>query len=42
MIPIVGSTDPEQIRKLTSAVDVELTREEWYHLVTAARGAEMP
>jgi len=42
MIPIVGSTDPDQIRKLASAVDVELTREEWYHLVTAARGAVMP
>ena len=42
MIPIVGSTDPEQVLKLASAVEVELARQEWYHLVTAVRGAEMP
>jgi predicted oxidoreductase len=41
MIPIVGSTDPAQILKLASAVEVELTRQEWYHLVTAAFDAEM-
>jgi predicted oxidoreductase len=35
-------TQPEQIKQLAAAADLELTREEWYHLVTAARGAEMP
>jgi predicted oxidoreductase len=40
MIPIVGSTDPAQILKLASAVEVELTRQEWGHLVTAAFDAE--
>jgi predicted oxidoreductase len=42
IVPIVGSTKPERIKALAAAADLELTREEWYHLVTAARGAEMP
>jgi predicted oxidoreductase len=42
IVPIIGTTQPEQIKQLAAAVDLELTREEWYHLVTAARGAEMP
>ena len=42
IVPIVGSTRPERIKQLATAADLELTREEWYHLVTAARGAEMP
>jgi predicted oxidoreductase len=41
MIPVVGSTDPAQILKLASAVEMELTRQEWYHLVTVAFGTEM-
>jgi len=42
IVPIIGTTQPEQIKQLAAAADLELTREEWYHLVTAARGAEMP
>ncbi|MEI7651007.1 MAG: aldo/keto reductase [Verrucomicrobiota bacterium] len=42
LIPIVGSTNPARIRQHAAADQLELTREEWYHLVTAARGAEMP
>ena len=42
IVPIIGTTRPEQIKQLAAAADLELTREEWYHLVTAARGAEMP
>jgi hypothetical protein len=42
MIPIVGSTNPARIKQIAQADQVELTREEWYHLVTVARGAEMP
>ena len=41
IVPIIGTTQPEQIKQLAAAADLELTREEWYHLVTAARGAEM-
>jgi predicted oxidoreductase len=42
IVPIVGSTDPKKIRELTSAVDLELTREEWYRLLEAALGSRLP
>lgn len=42
IIPIVGTTDPERIRELTQAVDVDLTREEWYRLLEAALGQRLP
>ena len=42
IIPIVGSINPERIREATQAVDVELTREEWYRLLNAARGEPLP
>lgn len=41
MIPIVGSTDPQRIRDATRATELELTREEWYRLLLAARGAPL-
>ncbi|MEY2466013.1 MAG: hypothetical protein QOD03_534 [Verrucomicrobiota bacterium] len=42
IMPIVGSTKPERIREATQAADIELTREEWYRLFTAARGEPLP
>lgn len=42
IIPIIGSTNPERIAVAAKADDVELSREEWYRLFTAARGAPMP
>jgi predicted oxidoreductase len=42
IVPIIGSTRPERIKLLAAAAGLELTREEWYQLVIAARGAEMP
>jgi predicted oxidoreductase len=42
IIPIVGSMDLGRIRDLTRADDHELTREEWYRLLVAARGEPMP
>jgi predicted oxidoreductase len=42
MIPIVGSTKPERIREAAKADEVELTREEWYRLLIAARGQGLP
>lgn len=41
-IPIVGSTDPQRIREAVRATELELTREEWYRLLLAARGAPLP
>lgn len=42
IVPIIGSTDPERIRAAVAATEVELTREEWYHLLTVARGEPLP
>jgi predicted oxidoreductase len=42
IVPIVGSTDPGRIAELTQAVDLELSRDEWYRLLEAARGQRLP
>lgn len=42
IIPIVGTTSPERIRRMAEAIDMDLTREEWYHLLTAARPEPLP
>ena len=42
IIPIVGSINPERIREAVKAVELGLSREEWYRLLIAARGEPMP
>jgi predicted oxidoreductase len=42
IIPIIGTTNPERIRAAAAAVEIELTREEWYRLLVAARGEPLP
>jgi predicted oxidoreductase len=42
IIPIVGSNNPGRIREAAKATELELTREEWYRLFTAARGEPLP
>ncbi len=42
ILPIIGTTNPERIREATKAANLELTREEWYHLLVAARGEPLP
>jgi predicted oxidoreductase len=42
IIPIVGSTNAEHIREAARAADLELSREEWYRLLLAARGQPLP
>ena len=42
IVPIVGSTNRERIRDAAKAAQVELTREEWYDLLRAARGEGLP
>jgi predicted oxidoreductase len=39
--PIIGTTKPERIRHTPEALEVTLTREEWYTLYTTARGEPM-
>ncbi|MFO1476891.1 MAG: aldo/keto reductase [Verrucomicrobiota bacterium] len=42
IIPIVGSNQPDRIREAAQAAEIELTRDEWYHLLNAARGEPLP
>lgn len=42
ILPIIGTTNPERIREATRAPELELTREEWYRLLIAARGGPLP
>ncbi|MFP4511211.1 MAG: aldo/keto reductase family oxidoreductase, partial [Spirochaetaceae bacterium] len=42
VLPVVGTTDPGRIAAAAEADTVELSREEWYLLVEAARGMSMP
>jgi predicted oxidoreductase len=42
IIPIVGSTNPANIRQATKADALELSRDEWYRLLEAARGERLP
>ena len=41
-IPIVGSTNPENIQEAVGADEVELEREDWYNLLVAARAKALP
>jgi predicted oxidoreductase len=42
MMPIIGSVNPDRIREAARADAIELTRGEWYALLTAARGTPLP
>ena len=42
IIPIVGSTNPDNIRDATHSLDFELDREDWYRGLVAARGRSLP
>jgi len=42
IIPIVGSTSPANIRAAAQADALDLSREEWYHLLHVARGKPLP
>jgi predicted oxidoreductase len=41
IVPIVGSTRPERIQAAATAVNLQLSREEWYALVTGALGTPL-
>jgi predicted oxidoreductase len=42
IIPIVGSTNPERIKKSVEATEVMMGREDWYRLFVAAQGHGLP
>ncbi len=39
--PIIGSMNPERIKDICGAAEIELSREEWYRLYVAGRGENM-
>jgi predicted oxidoreductase len=41
-IPIVGSQTPDRIAESRAALSVTISREEWYEILTAARGERLP
>lgn len=42
IMPIIGSVNPTRIREAAQADSVDLSREEWYRLLLAARGEPLP
>lgn len=42
IIPIVGSANPTNIQDAVKADDIDLSREDWYKLLVAARGVALP
>jgi predicted oxidoreductase len=42
IVPIIGSTNPANIREAVNAAEMELTREEWYTLLNASRDERLP
>jgi aryl-alcohol dehydrogenase-like predicted oxidoreductase len=40
--PVLGTSRPDRLRACAKAVSVSLSRDEWYSLFAAARGAIMP
>lgn len=42
IVPIIGSAQPDRIREATRADSIDLTREDWYALLEAARAQRLP
>jgi predicted oxidoreductase len=42
IMPIIGSNNPANIREAAKADEIELSREQWYRLLIAARGKPLP
>ncbi len=42
IVPIVGSSNPDHVREATAADATELSREQWYRILLAARGKPLP
>jgi aryl-alcohol dehydrogenase-like predicted oxidoreductase len=42
IIPIVGSANPKNIKAAVAADSLEISREDWYRILVAARGEKLP
>ena len=41
MVPVIGSSKTDRIRRALEALNVTLTREEWYEILQASTGKEV-
>jgi predicted oxidoreductase len=42
IIPIIGTSNPDRIKAAAAAAEIELSREDWYRLLAAAKGGALP
>jgi predicted oxidoreductase len=42
MVPVVGTGKIERLRAAVEAADIELSRQEWFRILRASRGADVP
>ena len=42
IVPIIGSADPKNIQDVTKAVELKVSREEWYSLLEGSLGERLP
>ncbi len=42
IVPLVGTANPDRIRDAVRADALEMSREDWYTILRAARGAGLP
>lgn len=42
IVPIIGTCQPERVKSAAQAEKIQLSREDWFELWTAARGEEVP
>ena len=42
IIPIIGSSTPRRIAQAVDADDIHLSRQEWYRILEAIQGHELP
>jgi predicted oxidoreductase len=42
IVPVVGSANPDRIRGLARATEIEMDRDTWYRILRAARGVKLP
>jgi predicted oxidoreductase len=42
IIPIIGTTNPDRIKAAAAAAEIEVSREDWYRLLAAAKGGSLP
>jgi len=40
--PVIGTRDPERLRRVNQALKINISREDWYKIYTAGRGKALP